>query len=101
MIERQIVSGFLDDDIDQMEQAWIADVTTPAISRASEEERKNLNDVNDQLRKAGIDERYIDNIEDVDSTTSVESDPTTTIIEGLRQGKNNTSYREAIGEYMK
>lgn len=101
MIERQTVSIFLD-DIEKMEKVWIADIDTPDISRASKQEAKYQNEVNDDLRKAGIDEKYLDEIDtDPESTTSVESDPAARLIAELQSGKDIKGYRDAVGAYMK
>lgn len=100
MIERQIVSGFLE-SLEEMEKAWIADVSTPSISRASMEEAKYLNDVDDELRKQGIPEQYLDRINEPESTVSVESDPATKLIREMQQNNDSRTYNEAIGHYIK
>lgn len=93
-------TGFYE-GIDAMSQAWLVDVTTPSIERASNEERKIQEDVNQTMRNAGVDEKYIDTIEDVNSTTSVESDPGARLLEELRQKSSQKSFGEAVGVYMK
>jgi len=101
LMESGSVTGFYD-SIEEMEKAWIADVTTPSIDRASREEAKNLNDIDDQLRKNGIDERYLDHIDtDPESTTTVESDPARTLIDSMQKEAGQKQYRETIGNYMK
>lgn len=101
LMESGAVTAFYD-DIEQMEKTWIADVTTPDISRASETEAKNLNDVNRVMKEHGIPEQYLDHIDtDPESTVSVESDPAARLIEEIRQNTNKENYRETIGNYMK
>ena len=101
LMESSSVTSFYE-SIDEMEKAWIADVTTPDISKASKTEADNLNEIDDTLRKNGIDERYLDHIDtDPASTTTVESDPAARLIEEMRQSTNKQNYRETMGEYMK
>ena len=101
LMESSSVTSFYD-SIDEMEKAWIADVSTPDISRASKTEADNLNDVNRMMKERGIPEAYLDNIDtDPESTVSVESDPAARLIEEMRQSTNKENYRETIGNYMK
>lgn len=101
LMESGSVTSFYE-SIDEMEKAWIADVTTPDISKASKTEADNLNDIDDTLRKNGIPEQYLDHIDtDPESTTTVESDPAKRLIEELLQSANKEHYNETMGAYMK
>ena len=101
LMESGIVTGFYE-NIEEMEKAWIADVTTPAISKASKIEANNLNEIDNTMRKEGIPEKYLDHIDtDPESTVSVESDPAAKLIEELRQEASRNKYDETIGKYVR
>lgn len=101
LIESSSATSFYE-SIDEMEKAWIADVTTPDISRASKTEADNLNDVNRMMQEQGIPAQYLDHIDtDPESTTTVESDPAKRLIEEMRQSVNKENYRDTMGAYMK
>lgn len=101
LMESGTVTAFYD-NIEEMEKAWIADVTTPDISRASKTEADNLNDANRVMKEYGIPDQYLDHIDtDPESTVSVESDPAARLIEEMQQSTNKENYRETMGAYMK
>lgn len=101
LMESGAVTSFYE-GIEQMEKAWIADVTTPGISKASATEAQNLNEVDDMMRNNGIPEKYLDHIDtEPESTTTVESDPAARLIEELHQKANNERYSDTMGAYMK
>lgn len=101
LMESGAVTAFYD-NIAEMEKAWISDVTTPDISRASKTEADNLNDMNRMMKEQGIPDQYLDHIDtDPESTVSVESDPAARLIEELHQKANNERYSDAMGAYMK
>jgi hypothetical protein len=101
LMESGTVTGFYE-NIEEMEKAWIADVTTPAISKASKTEASNLNELDNMMRKEGVPEKYLDHIDtDPESTVSVESDPAAKLIEELRQEASRNKYDETMAKYVK
>lgn len=101
LMESSSVTSFYD-SIEQMEKAWIADVTTPDISRASKTEADNRNEIDDTLRRNGIPEQYLDHIDtDPESTTTVESNPVAQLIEEMQNSAGKQTYQDVMGRMIK
>lgn len=89
--------------LDRIEQAWTADITTPAIERASADQLKHMEEVNERMRAEGVSEEYMDDTSIPESTTRIEKDQT--IENGKSQGRQSAEgqakYDQVMSKYKK
>lgn len=89
-----------------MRQSWTADINTPAISKASKEEVKRLEEENKYLKKEGVLDKYLNVIPDEEeSTTRIEesNDKGLQLARdlGLRDAKAEEAYRTGMEVWKK